>query len=162
MRSLLGIGAWIFTPVLLTACSDDGTTAKSFVDSQANSAHAVVVSVHGVQQATDLYTNDPGPSTAVSFQQLLSTTKNTLTDARQSLGAADKPADLSDDVYKMENAIDELTTAIDSDRAFVDDEKPSDLADFGTHWKSGRVSWNEAVTKIWNAAGEMPPTVNAN
>jgi hypothetical protein len=61
----------------------------------------------------------------------------------------------------MYGAVDQLSTAIDSDRAFVDVQKSPELINFGQHWKRGRAEWNEAVAKIWNAAGETPPTVDA-
>jgi hypothetical protein len=54
-----------------------------------------------------------------------------------------------------------LSTAIDWDKAFVDDQKSSELNNFGQHSKRGRAEWNEPVAKIWNAAGETPPTVDA-
>jgi hypothetical protein len=60
----------------------------------------------------------------------------------------------------MEKAVVQLSNAVSAASSFVDSKKPSDLANFRTQWKQGRQQWNKAVTNIWNAAGEPPPTVD--
>jgi hypothetical protein len=44
-----------------------------------------------------------------------------------------------------------------SARAYIDDKKVSEMADYRKHWDNGRAWWNEAVTAIWKAANQAPP-----
>jgi hypothetical protein len=157
VRRVIGITAGL---ALLAGCGTDAT-AQSFVQDQAKNANAVVVSVQGIQEGTSLYASDPTGS-AVSFQQLLSQSKETLSNVSSALSLADKPNGLDDAATEMWAATDDLSHAIDSYRAYVDNQKSSDLADFGSKWKQGRTEWNDSVTKIWNAASQTPPTVNAD
>jgi len=59
----------------------------------------------------------------------------------------------------MYSATDELSSAMKAQRAFIDDRKPSQLADYKKHWDQGRAWWNQAVTKIWEAAAAPMPTI---
>lgn len=59
----------------------------------------------------------------------------------------------------MWSATGELSSAMKSVRAYLDDGKPSQLADYKTHWNQGRAWWNQAVTRIWQAASAPPPTI---
>jgi hypothetical protein len=71
-----------------------------------------------------------------------------------------KPKGVESSETEMWSATDELSGAIKSARAYVDDEKPSELADYKKHWDQGRAWWNQAVTAIWQAAGQPAPTID--
>jgi len=59
----------------------------------------------------------------------------------------------------MWSATDELSQAMKSLRAYVDDQKPSDLADYKTHWDQGRAWWNQAVDKVWGETSTPAPSI---
>jgi hypothetical protein len=140
-----------------------GISPQDYVNAHAKDAHTVVVSVQEVQAgAAILADSTPDPGTEASFQQLLSDAKNSFESVKTSLATTTKPTGLDSAELEMFGAVDDLSLAVSSARSYVDSGKPSDLADYGTHRKQGRASWNEAVTKIWNAAGQTPPMVDAS
>jgi hypothetical protein len=63
----------------------------------------------------------------------------------------------------MWSATNELSDAMKTMRAFFDDRKPSQLADYYKHWDTGRAWWNQSVTATWSAAnnGTAPTISNA-
>jgi hypothetical protein len=137
-------------------------SAADYAKAHAKDANSVVVSVQEVQRATGIYADAPDPAAAVTLQGIMSDAKDSFEKVKQSMLPQDTPpAGLEETRDEMYGAVDQLSTAIDSDKAFVDDQKPSELSDFAQHWKRGRAEWNEAVTKIWSAAGMTPPTVKA-
>jgi hypothetical protein len=148
--------------VTVVGCSDQTMSAADYVKAHTKDANSVVVSVQEIQQATGIYADAPDPAAAVTLQGIMSDAKDSFEKVKQSMLAPDtRPSGLEEARDKMYEAVDQLSTAIDSDKVFVDDQKSSELTDFGQHWKRGRAEWNEAVAKIWNAAGETPPTVDA-
>jgi hypothetical protein len=74
--------------------------------------------------------------------------------------AANPPTGLESAYFDMETAVVELHDAVSTAHGFIDSQKPSDLANFSTQWTRGREQWNEAVRKIWKAAGQRPRTVD--
>ncbi len=133
---------------------------SSYVTKQAHDAHVVVVSYQEVQAGAQMLgdgSNDV--STAASFQQLLTQAKGGFDGAENSFILADTPNGTGDANKEAAAAIREFSDAMSSARAYVDNRKPSDLADFGTHWGQGRKWWNEAVNKLWGAANQPAPTV---
>ncbi len=146
----------------VAGCSTSVSPAD-YVTAHAQDAHSVVVSVQSVQAATGIYDVAAADiAAAAALQQILSDAKGTFEHAKTTFASAKKPSGVGDAGDEMFGAVDELSTAISADKAFVDNQRPSDLADFGTHSKQGRVWWNEAVTKIWSAASQSAPTVNAS
>jgi hypothetical protein len=133
---------------------------SKYVTSHAHDAHVVVVSYQGVQAGIQILSQGvDDPVALASFQQLLSQAKGSFDSARHTFLSSDAPGGLGDANTEAWASIGEFSDAVSSARAYVDSQKPSDLADFGTHWNQGRAWWNEAVTKLWGAANQPPPTV---
>jgi hypothetical protein len=63
-----------------------------------------------------------------------------------------KPKGVESSETEMCSATEELSKAMTSARAFVDDHKPSQLPDDKKHWDQGRAWWNQTVLAIWLAA----------
>ena len=149
---------------LVAACSVDDPTVspKDFVSAHAQDAHSVVVSVQEVEAGIGIMGNDPSSSDAsamVSFDGILSNAQSSLENVSNTLLSAAKPKGVDSSETEMWSATDELSTAVKSLRAYVDDQKPSDMTDFHHHWDQGRAWWNQAVTPIWQAAGASAPTI---
>lgn len=147
--------------LLLAGCGDSTPppTAAAYVSAHAKAANAVVVSVQEIRAGVGILKASPDMATEASFQQLLTSAKSQLDSAKSEFAMASAPTGMDQANLDMFGAVDELETAIDSAHAFVDSQKPSDLADFDTHWQQGMGDWNSAVHKIWTAAKVKPPTV---
>ncbi len=138
------------------------SAAAGYVAKQAHDAHVVVVSFQEVQAGVQVLSQGGGdPSTAASFQQLLSQAKDGFDGAELSFASFGLavPSGLDDANTEASAAIREFSAAMSSARGYVDSQKPSDLADYTTHWQQGRKWWNEAVGKLWGAAHQTAPTV---
>jgi hypothetical protein len=132
-----------------------------FVNQHANDAHSVVASVQAVEKAM-LASCDAGIADRASFQQTLSEAKDKFDAVDKSLVAStsNPPAGLESAYNEMEKAVVQLSNAVSTASSFVDSQKPSDLKNYSKQWQQGRRQWNEAVTNIWNAAGQPPLTVD--
>jgi hypothetical protein len=157
--------ASIAVPVL-AACagSEDATVSPTdFVTAHAKDAHSVVVTVQAVQASVGIMANDSGagdPSALATFDGILSDAQSSFDQANRVLLDAPKPKGVEASETEMWSATDELSNAMKSARAYVDDQKPSELADYKKHWDTGRAWWNQAVTPIWQAASVPPPTID--
>src|SRR4051794_10176526 len=100
------------------------------------------------------------PTTAASFDGVLTDAQGSFDAMAQSLVSADDPTRLKTPKDDMKTAADELSSAAKAARAYIDSQKPSDLAAYKTHWDQGRAWWNESVRAIWSAASSTPPTVD--
>jgi hypothetical protein len=112
-----------------------------FVTAHAADAHSVVVAVREVQGAPEILQNDSGgsdPSTFESFDEILSDAQSTFDKVNKVLPDAPKLKGVESGETEMWSATDELSSAMKSARAFVDDQKPSELADRHKHWDTGR------------------------
>jgi hypothetical protein len=167
---LMIVAAVPIAVVVLAACSseDAAVSPNDFVIAHAQDAHSVVVSVQEVQAGVGIMTNaimadDSGggdTSALASFDGVLSDAQSSFDKVNQVLLEAPKPKGVESSETEMWSATDELSSALKSARAFVDDQKPSEMADFKTHWDQGRAWWNQAVTKIWQAASATAPTMD--
>ena len=107
--------------------------------------------------------NDSGsadPSALASFDGILSDAQSTFDKVNKVLLDAPKPKGLESSEIEMWSATDELGSALKSARAYVDDQEPSELNDYKTHWDQGQAWWNQAVTPIWQAASQPTPTID--
>ncbi len=138
----------------------DAEGASAWIDKTKDNTHSVQVAVQSVQGGITLIqqgNTDPGSQAALS--DLVKQSHDFLHDA--SLGLVNE----IDDPLKSQReeawyAASQLSDAMSKLRSYIDSSKPSDLADFQTQYQQGMQYWNEAVTKIWAAAGRpTPPTV---
>jgi len=138
----------------------DAEGASAWIDKTKDNTHSVQVAVPSVQAGITLIqqgNTDPGSQAALSG--LVKQSHDFLHDA--SLGLVNE----IDDPLKSQReeawyAASQLSDAMSKLRSYIDSSKPSDLADFQTQYQQGMQYWNEAVTKIWAAAGRpTPPTV---
>ncbi len=138
----------------------DAEGASAWIDKTKDNTHSVQVAVQSVQAGITLVqqgNTDPGSQAALSG--LVKQSHDFLHDA--SLGLVNE----IDDPLKSQReeawyAASQLSDAMSKLRSYIDSSKPSDLADFQTQYQQGMQYWNEAVTKIWAAAGRpTPPTV---
>jgi len=134
--------------------------STEYVDKEAHDAHVVVVSYQAVQAGVQILQQGAAdPATLASFQQLLSQSKGGFDEAEHSFILASGPKGTGDADQEAAAAIREFSDAMSSARSYVDSQKPSDLADYSTHWKRGKAWWNESVSKMWGAVGQPAPTV---
>jgi hypothetical protein len=144
---------------LLSGCSEQTVSPSDFVKAHADYAHRVVVSGQEVEGGIGILTEEPGSadtSTLAAFDSLLSDAQASLEAVNKNLLSAPKPAGFDSSGVEMWSATNELVDAIKSLRAFVDDQKPSDLSSYRDHWNQGRAWWNQAVTPVWQAGGSLP------
>jgi hypothetical protein len=150
-------------PTTTTTTPPPPTTTRpstEYIDKEAHDAHVVVVSYQAVQAGVQILQQGAAdPATLASFQQLLSQSKDGFDEAEHSFILASGPKGTGDADREAAAAIREFSDAMSSARSYVDSQKPSDLADYGTHWKRGKAWWNESVSKMWGAVGQPAPTV---
>jgi len=149
-------------PTTTTTPPPPTTTRPSteYVDKEAHDAHVVVVSYQEVQAGVQILQQGSVDAAALaSFQQLLSDAKGGFDEAEHSFILASGPKGTGDADQEAAAAIREFSDAMSSARSYVDSQKPSDLADYGTHWNQGKAWWNESVSKMWGAVGQPAPTV---
>lgn len=148
---------------LLAPCSgaDDTVSPSDFVSAYAKDAHSVVVSVQEVQDGVGIMADSGSGSTSdlASLDGIMSDAQSTFDSVNQALLNGPVPSGNECSKTEMWSATGELSSAMKSVRAFLDDNKPSQLADYKTHWNQGRAWWNQAVTRIWQAANASPPTI---
>ena len=138
----------------------DAEGARAWIDKTNGDTHSVQVAVQSVQGGIKLVQD--GATDAASQAALSSLVKQShdfLHDA--SLGLVTEIDDpLKSQREEAFQAASQLSDAMSKLRSYIDSSKPSDLADFQTNYQQGVQFWNEAVTKIWAAAGRPgPPTV---
>jgi hypothetical protein len=152
------------TPATTPAASslDSPVSPTDFVTAHAADANSVVAAVQEVQQREILWNESGGsdPPTSASFDAVMSDAQSTFDKVNKVLLDAPKPKGVESGETEMWSATDELSNAMKSARAYVDDQKPSELADWHKHWDTGRAWWNQAVTPIWQAASVPPPTLD--
>jgi hypothetical protein len=159
----------IVVPIAATvvaACSftDPTVEPSEFVAAHAHDAQEVLDAVKQVD-AGGTVLKDSGEfgidatSAFAGFDAVLSKAQATFDSVNHTLLMAPKPKGLESSLTEMWSATDELSQAMKSGRAYVDDQKPSQLADWRKHWDTGRGWWNQAVTPIWQAAHQTPPTI---
>lgn len=155
--AVLVIGTILVTPY----AKADVVSPSDFVTAHANDAHSVVVAVQEVQDGVGIMANSGSGSTSdlASLSGLMSDAQSTFDSVNGVLLNAPKPRDNECSATELWSATGELSSAMKSVRAYLDDSKPSQLADYKTHWNQGRAWWNQAVTRIWQAANASPPTV---
>jgi len=139
---------------------DDMAKTAAWIDKTQGDTHSVQVAVQSVQGGIKLVQD--GATDAASQAALSSLVKQSqdfLHDA--SLGLVTEIDDpLKSQREEAFQAANQLSDAMSKLRSYIDSSKPSDLADFQTNYQQGVQDWNEAVTKIWAAAGRStPPTV---
>ena len=144
-----------------SACSAHTVSPSDFASAHGKDAHAVVVAVQEMESdaAIMAVSREAGPGTLSSFYGEIDDAKSAFDNAGHNLLLVDKPAGLEQSGDEMWAATDELSRAMKALRAFIDNGKPSELADYKKHWNQGRAWWNQAVTAIWQAANTPPPTV---
>ncbi len=140
--------------------NDDMAKTTAWIDKTNHDTHSVQVAVQSVQAGIKLIqqgSTDPGSQAALSG--LVKQSHDFLHDAELNLvGEIDDP--LKSQREEAWYAANQLSDAMSKLRSYIDSAKPSDLADFQTKYQQGVQDWNEAVTKIWAAAGRStPPTV---
>ncbi len=138
----------------------DATGASAWIDKTNRDTHSVQVAVQSVQAGIKLIeqgSTDPASQAALSG--LVQQSHDFLHDAELNLnGEIDDP--LKSQREEAWYSASQLSDAMSKLRSYIDSSKPSDLADFQTQYQQGMQYWNEAVTKIWAAAGRpTPPTV---
>lgn len=139
---------------------DDMTKTAAWIDKTNHDTHSVQVAVQSVQAGIKLIQQgSTDPASAAALSGLVKQSHDFLHDAELNLvGEIDDP--LKSQREEAWYAANQLSDAMDKLRSYIDSSKPSDLADFQTKYQQGVQDWNEAVTKIWAAAGRpTPPTV---
>lgn len=99
------------------------------------------------------------PSALASFDGVVNDAQSSFDKVHNVLLEAAKPKGVEDGEVEMWSATDELSHAMKSLRAYVDDQKPSDIADYKTHWDQGRAWWNQAVEKVWGETSIPAPSI---
>jgi hypothetical protein len=147
--------------VAASACSAHTVSPSDFASAHGKDAHAVVVAAQEVESdaAIMAVSREAGPATLASFYEVIDKAKSAFDTAGHNLLLVDKPAGLEQSDDEMRAATNELSSAMKALRAFIDDGKPSELAEYKKHWNQGRAWWNQAVTAIWQAANTPAPTV---
>jgi hypothetical protein len=147
--------------VALAGCSPDTVSPADFVTAHAQDARSVVAAVQkvdtGIQTAKDAGSNDDAMA---KLDAVLDDTQSTFDKVSKVLKTAAKPKGVESSGTDMSSATDQLSTSMDTLRAYIDDKKPSELASHKKQWDTGRALWNQAVTTIWSAANASPlPTI---
>lgn len=135
---------------------------SDFVKGNADHARQVVWAAEHVREATDALDadRDADPQTVLThFDSSLIESQNVFDRVNKVLSEAAllKGNDLQNYADEMRAATDEMSKAMVSMRAWIDDRKVSEMAETREHWHNGRDGWNEAVTAIWKAANQAPP-----
>jgi hypothetical protein len=142
--------------VALAGCSgsDQTVSPADFVTAHAQDAHSVVAAVQEVATAVQNLPALAGPGDWATLDVVLNDTQSTFDKVNRVLLEAAKPKGVESSETEMWSSTDELSNAMKSVRAYVDDQKPSQLADYKKHWDQGRAWWNQAVTAA--DRGECP------
>jgi len=148
------------SPAAAPTTASSAPPSSEYVDKEAHDAHIVVVSYQEVQAGVQiLQRGSADPATLASFQQVLSDAKDGFDQAENSFVLASGPKGTGSADQEAAAAIREFSDAMTAARAYVDSQKPSDLANYGKHWNQGRAWWNESVSKMWGAVNQPAPTV---
>jgi hypothetical protein len=122
---------------LLAPCSgaDDTVSPTDFVSAHAKDAHSVVVAVQEVQAGVGVMADSGSgrSSDLASLDGLISDAQSTFDDVNHVLLDAPKPKDNGCSATEMWSATGELSSAMKSVRDYLDDGKPSQLADYKMH-----------------------------
>jgi hypothetical protein len=112
-----------------------------FVSAHTQDAHSVIVAAQEVQAGAGIMANDSDgsdPSALASFDGILSDAQSTFDKLNKVLLDAPKPKGVESSETEMCSATDELSSAMKSARAYVDDQKPSELSGYKPRRDTGR------------------------
>lgn len=158
----------IAVATMSTACSDvageQTISPADFVAYHQADAKSVVAAVESVVKSVDVLAGAPGgidnPAISVAFDTNLDSAQSTFKKVENTLLDAVKPRGVESSETELWSATRELSKALDSLRAYVDDRKPSELVEYKKHWDQGRAWWNQAINSIWQAANYLSsPTI---
>lgn len=142
------------------AADADTLAARGWIHKSAHYTNEVQVSVQSIQAGLQILQNGGSdPSATASFSQLLQQAHDQLDDAQLFLvGVID--GHMKTQREEAWYAANELKDAMSKARSYLDDQKPSELADFTSKYEEGSRYWNEAITALYAKAGiGSPPTI---
>lgn len=152
--------------VALAGCSgsDQTVSPADFVTAHAQAAQSVIAAVRAVDTGIHTVKDAAGAGgdgyAVVQLDAVLNDAQSTFDRVNKVLLTAAKPKGVESSEAEMWSATDKLSASMKMLRAYVDEKKPSELADHKTQWDTGRAWWNQAVTAIWSAASASPlPTM---
>jgi hypothetical protein len=152
--------------VALAGCSGSDQTVSpgDFVTAHAQDAQSVIAAVRSVDTGIHTVKDAAGAGgdgyAMVKLDGVLNDAQSTFDRVNKVLLTAAKPKGVESSETEMWSATDKLSASMKTLRAYIDDKKPSELADHKTQWDTGRAWWNQAVTAIWSAASASPlPTM---
>jgi hypothetical protein len=152
--------------VALAGCSgsDQTVSPADFVTAHAQDAQSVIAAVRSVDTGIHTVKDAVGAGgdgyAMVKLDGVLNDAQSTFDRVNKVLLTAAKPKGVESSGTEMCSATDKLSASMKTLRAYIDDKKPSELADHKKQWDTGRAWWNQAVTAIWSAASTSPlPTM---